>query len=124
MLINIKNDVHDISNRLKEIDHSYFVVFNTQKNRFEVHSTSQTKTFCVAVPHKFLDKRTVDLVLQTRRENFDKILKEIDEHNESLERENNRKIKELVETKTREMFDYAKKHDATNFDDAYTTKWA
>ncbi len=124
MLIKITNDVHDISNRLKEIDGSYFVVFNTTKNCFEVHSTKQKQTFCVRVPYKCLDKRTIDLILKTRRENFDKIVAEIDKQNAMLDTQNKKEIQNLVEFKEKEMFDYAKKHDATNFNDAYTTKWA
>lgn len=124
MLIKIFNDVHDICFRLKQIDDGYFVVFNTKSQKFEVHNKNQTHTFCLSVPHKTLDKRTVDLTMKTRRENFDKILKEIDESNKRLEDENNKKIKDLVAFKAKEMFDYAKKHDATKFDDAYVTKWA
>ena len=124
MLIKIQNDVHDISKRLKEIDESYFVVFNTATNHFEVHSTKQKQTFCLNVPYAVLDKRTIDLTLKTRRENFDKILAEIDKQNEELDKQNQKQIKNLVEFKAKEMFDYAKKHDATNFNDAYVTKWA
>ena len=124
MLIKIFNDVHDICFRLKQIDDGYFVVFNTNSNCFEVHNNKQLNTFCLKVPFGCLDKRTVDLTLKTRRENFEKILEEIDNSNQKLEDENKKQIKDLVEFKAKELFDYAQKHDAENFDDAYVTKWA
>lgn len=124
MLIKIFEDVHNITIRLKEIDKNYFVVWNTNKNCYEVHNKKQKPTYCLSVPYPSLDKRTIDLTLKTRRENFDKILAEIDLDNENLEKENSRKIKDIVEWKSKEMFDYANKKGDTDFKDAYVTKWA
>ena len=124
MLIRIFEDVFDITKRLKEIDESYFVVYNTQKKKYEVHSSKQKNTYCLTVPTKTLDSRTVGLTLKTRRENYEKILKEIDETNEKIEKESKRQIDDLCEFKAKEMFSYSKSHDEINFDDAYKTRWA
>lgn len=124
MLIKIYEDVFDITTRLKEIDKDYFVVFNTQKNKYEVHNKSQKNTYCLSVPFSGLDSRTIDLTLKTRRENIDKILKEIEQNNEKIEKDASRKTKDLCEFKAKEFFDYSKKHEEPNFYDAYTTRWA
>lgn len=124
MLIRIFEDVFDITKRLKEIDESYFVVYNTQKKKYEVHSSKQKNTYCLTVPTKTLDSRIVGLTLKTRRENYEKILKEIDETNEKIEKESKRQIDDLCEFKAKEMFSYSKSHDEINFDDAYKTRWA
>ena len=124
MLIKIFEDVFFITNRLKEIDENYFVVFNTQKKKFEVHSSKQKQSYCLTVPYKTLDQRTISLVLKTRKENFDKILKEIEEENAKIEKENKRKINAICEDKAKEIFSFAKSHEDANFDDAYKTRWA
>ena len=124
MLIKIFEDVFDITKRLKEIDSTYFVVFNTKKQKFEIHSSNQKNSYCFTVPNNTLDSRAVSLALKTRRENFDKIIKEIDEENKNLEKENKRQIDDLCEFKAKEIFSYAKSHDDINFDDAYKTRWA
>lgn len=84
----IENDVLDIAARLKEIDDDYFVVYNGLSRRLEVHNKKQgVNTFCLVVPSNRLNARTVDLVRKTRVENSEKLLREIDEHNERIERE-------------------------------------
>ena len=75
MLIRINTDNLFITNRLREIDNSYFVVFNTHSNKYEIHSKRQVEnTFCVGLPFSELDERTVDYVLKTRIENIEQIL--------------------------------------------------
>ena len=124
MLIKIEEDVFDITKRLKEIDESYFVMVNTQKQKFEVHSSAQKHTYCLTIPHKNLDARTISLTLKTRIENTEKILAEIEENNKKLERENKRQIDDLCDFKAKEIFSYAKKHENANLDNAYKTRWA
>ena len=65
MLIEIKHDVFYVAERLKEID------FNS----------GQSDTYCLTVPYDELDARTVNFVNQTRVENRDRLLKELDEEN-------------------------------------------
>ena len=97
----IENDNLFVCQRLKEIDESYRVVFNLKKNQYEVHSIDQPyDTYSFAVPFSVLDERTVSYALKTRRENMDKIIKEIDFYNEKLYnqmiKQNVNKIKEAL----------------------------
>ena len=125
MNIKINNDVFDICDRLKEIDYNYFIVYNTKKNRFEVHNSAQKQTFCLVVPFNKLDARLVGYTRKTRRENAEKIIKEIEENNKKLEVECKRQQSDEMSWKLKEMYDYAnnKSYDV-NFSDAYKTKWA
>ncbi|MBR1925631.1 MAG: hypothetical protein IJ837_02125 [Clostridia bacterium] len=124
MLIKITEDVFDISNRLKEIDSNYFVVFNTKKQKFEIHNKSQKNTYCLTVLNNKLDCRAIEQTLKSRRERFDKILQEIEKNNQKIIDDNNKKIKDMAEWKLKEMFDYSSRHNTDNFDDAYKTSWA
>ncbi len=84
----IENDVLDIAARLKEIDDGYFIVYNGLFRRLEVHNQKQgANTFCLVVPSNRLNACTVELVRKTRAENADRLLAEIDGHNERVENE-------------------------------------
>ena len=108
MKIEIKTHVFDIPARLREIDHNYFVVFNTDNQKFEVHSRAQKgNTLCVTLPYDSLDARCIDLVLKTRIENLDKILAEIDEKNRKLEEAQLKNSLSIAKDKAFDMANYA-----------------
>lgn len=81
MLIEVKNDVYFIADRLKEVDENYFILFNTKKQHYEVHHKAQSDTYCLTVPYAELDERTIVFVNQTRVENRDRLIRELDEEN-------------------------------------------
>ena len=88
-LIKIESDCFDICSRLKDVDPTYQVFFNLNRNCFEVHSYSQTKSsYCFTIPFDQLDERTIDYAQRTMVENKDKIIKEIEEHNKRVEEKN------------------------------------
>ena len=92
----IFSDTYFISQRLKEIDESYFIVFNFDKGKFEIHSSSQVgNTYCLTVPYKTLDERTLDLVRKTHHTNLDNLVKEMERQNEE---DLKRKEKEAVDS--------------------------
>lgn len=123
MLIKIFEDTHDIIQRLREINNSYFVVYNTERECFEIHNSGQKNTFCLTVPFPCLDCRAVDLTLKTRRENIDKILNEIDRDNDRIDEQNKKAVRNLSEWKLKEYYSYANGHEEKNIANAYVTKW-
>ena len=82
----ITDDLFDIANRLKSVNESYAVYYNTEKQRFEVHDSARG---CLAfvVPYDELDARTVEYALYTRVENVKQIAAEIEAHNQRVENE-------------------------------------
>ena len=88
----IKNDLFDISNRLKSIDKNYFVVFNTAKQKYEIHYKRAKNTYELTLPFNFLDARTIDFVQKTRMENKELIFAEMEKANLKIEAENKNKI--------------------------------
>lgn len=86
MKIQIKNDVYNISKRLKNIDRFYYVVYDTSKQKFEIHNSSQIgSSYCLTLPYEKLDERTLKYVLLTKSNNIDKILESIENNNKILE---------------------------------------
>ena len=70
-LVPVTDDVYFIASRLKEIDQTYYVVYDPVKRRYEVHSDEQRGgSLCFVVPYGRLDARTVDYALKTRNASF------------------------------------------------------
>ena len=100
--IALTSDVFNICERLKEVDQSYFVVFNFDRDKYEVHSNLQRgNSYCFTIPYNTLDDRTIEFARKTRVSRMDKIIEEIDYQNEMLERQIHRqtveRLKEVLE---------------------------
>jgi hypothetical protein len=114
-LIPVTESVYHIPERLKEIDNKYFVMFNTKKQRFEIHHAGQPfQSFCLAVPFEELDARIIEYVKQTRRENQKKLIAEMDAHNAKLEADKQRKMQDEVGYYAGELYDWENRHSAVN----------
>jgi len=96
----IEKDLYNISGRLKEIDKGYFIVYNTKKEKYEIHNAFNKRgTYCFTSPYKSLDNRTYDYCLKTRIENSDKLIREMEKQNENKEKQKNNSF--LNEVKAR-----------------------
>lgn len=86
-LINIFTDPFFICERLKEIDKSYFVMFDLKEKKYQLHSSEQKgNSYCLTFPFEGLDARAVEHAKKTRVENEEKIIEEIDRENKRLEK--------------------------------------
>ncbi len=89
----IESDCLDITKRIKAVDEDYFVVFNLDKKKFELHNKSQGRnTYCLTFPFDSLDERAVTLVLKTMVQNSDALFEEMQRENEKQEKDNIKKI--------------------------------
>ena len=86
-LIEIKDDLFDISSRIKSIDENYKIYFNRGTCRYELHNSSKTPTFQAVFPYTALDIRALDFARQSSIKNKELILAEIDAHNARLEKQ-------------------------------------
>ena len=76
--IEIRQDVFDIADRLKEIDGDYFPVYNLTKKRFEIHPRGRRDTLQLVLPYPSLDIRAIQRVRETRREWVENMLRDIE----------------------------------------------
>lgn len=82
----VRSDSLGITDRVKEIDNSYFILLNRKSEKFEIHSSLQKDgTFCLELPFPFLDARTLTYVRKYRRERINDIIEEMDRENEKLQ---------------------------------------
>ena len=81
----IESDCLDIVRRIKTVDQNYYIVFNLDNQKFELHNRDQGKgTYCLTFPFDCLDERAYLHVLKTRVQNSDLIFQEIEEENKLL----------------------------------------
>ena len=64
-LIIIKNDLFNISNRIKNIDKNYYICFNKSLKQFEVHHKKQPDTTFCFVAGKTLNASVLTKAIKT-----------------------------------------------------------
>ncbi len=114
-----------IPERLREIDDGYFVLRNHQTKQFEIHHSGQFHdTYCLTVPYDELDERTLHLVQKTRICNAEKLISEMEEHNQKIARAQNAIPDEATE-KLKETITYLEQHSQKEMldDGAFTTRF-
>lgn len=86
MLKEIKNDVFNIANRIKEINKNYIVYFNTEISKYELYH--EKHGYVLTFPYDELDSRCIDYTLSTRADRIDvkKFMEDIDRYNDNLEK--------------------------------------
>lgn len=100
----LENDPYYISSRIKEVDENYFIVFSKRRNCFELHNSSQLfSTFALTIPYPELDERTIFLARKSRKENAEKLIKEMDENNARLEKKMKKDALEQIREVTNEI---------------------
>ncbi len=87
-LVAVYNDLFDVSSRIKSIDDDYQIYFNRGNCRYELHNLRCKPTKQADIPWKTLDCRVLSWARKTRVENLERLVKEMNEHNQRLERKN------------------------------------
>ena len=121
----INNDLYNISNRIKLIDKDYFIVYNFQNNKFEIHNYKNAKnTYSLTIPYSVLDNRTIDYVQKTHISNIDKILNEMENNNQKLLLSSKNKMKDMITYKAQDIYKYALSSTKEfSVNSSYKNKW-
>ena len=124
MKIKIESDVFDIIKRIKEIDENYFVIFDTNKNKYELHYKNQLNTYCFTYPYENLDNRMIDLIYFSNVSNIDNIVEDIDNNNAKIEKDNMNSVKSSSDYMVREIYNFSK-ISSKNLDElkAFSSVW-
>ena len=119
----IKNNAFNIPDRIKQIDKSFYIVFNTLKNCYEVHSSKQKNSFCFNVPFKELDVRTLLHAKKTSVKNLTGILQEIENFNSQQELNSHKEKKDYITQRGAEiMFFLQNSTKEANFSSIFAKK--
>lgn len=107
MKIKIESDVFDIAKRVKQINENYYILFDTSKQKFELHSKEQQNSYCFSYPFQNLDNRFLDLVYTTNIKYIDNIMEDIDNNNREIEKREKQKTKSQTDYMFREIYSFA-----------------
>lgn len=105
-LVLIKGSVHDVPERIHEIDDRYIVYYNKRRSRYEVHSRGFSPSLQLVLPYRQLDSRAVDYVSSTRVARKLDEIQRIDDDNERLMASRASAILDKMEYKTRSLISY------------------
>jgi|GEM_PF-1480945 hypothetical protein len=99
---------YDMVRRLREYDPAMFVVWNRRRQKLEVHCLNHPQnTYACDVPNNRLDARVEEEVRRGDiRIRGTAIFKEIDEHNERLEKRREREYQDFLKAAAVEMKPY------------------
>ena len=114
-LIPVLNNVYDIPVRLKEVNRDFFVMFNTRKQKFEIHCASQPfDTLACVLPFDELDARAINYVREFARERTEHLAEEIERYNEELDKKQKAALLDKANYKCREALNYLKNNSHTD----------
>lgn len=104
MLIPVLDDFYGVARRLREIDPDLYLAWNPVVQRYEVHDRrahpKHTLVLRVQEPDgsfRLPDGRVIEAILKYRGKSIKEIVREIDEHNEKLERSIQRQRLDIAE---------------------------
>ncbi|HDU1185827.1 TPA: hypothetical protein REU56_002937, partial [Listeria monocytogenes] len=107
-LIPVFSHVHDIPRRVYEYDSSFFVVFNTKIQRYQIHSLDYPgeDTYSCTIPYPELDSRALNhLWYNDIRVHGNEIFKRLESADEKREKQKERERKNFD-------IDFAKEHQS------------
>ncbi len=104
MRLKIKSGVFNIVNRLKKIDETYYLVFNTETNKYEVHSNKQKNSFCFS--YVSCDERLIRYAKKTSVKNLTNLLEEIALNNEQIELNSKKQQNDYVKLNALNLMEY------------------
>lgn len=126
-IIEIKKDTFNINKRLKKIDKNYTLKFNRKLKRYEIYyKENNTDILQLVIGFDELDIRTLQKVLKTRTQNYETLIKELEETNKKIEEEKQNKILREAKDQIKEMSSYIESkgdNSNLNFENSYKTKW-
>lgn len=113
--IPVISHVTDIPVRLKELNRAFFVMFNTKKQKYEIHCSDQPfSTLACVLPYDELDARAISYVREHSNERLEKIVREIEDYNERLAAKAEAEMIDKANYKMREVFNYLKNNSKTD----------
>ena len=74
-LTEIRQDLFDISARIKSIDENYKIYFNRGTRRYELHDSTRVPSYQATFPYARLDKRALDFARRSAVKNSKLYLK-------------------------------------------------
>jgi hypothetical protein len=123
MKIKIESDVFDIVDRIKEIDDGYFILYDLNKCVYELHNKNQADTYCMVLDGD-LTANVLDLILYSKVDNIDNIIKEVDNSNAKIESNCMESVKNDAKYIFSEVYKFSNNSSKNiKYDSMFISKW-
>lgn len=122
MTIRVESDVFDISKRVKEINSDYYIVFNDNIKKYELHSSMYGRnSHLITLPFSVLDERSIFCI--NKALNTVNSLDDIDKYNQKIKEKILEKNKEENRYKIEKIYDYSNKKSNIISENKFENKW-
>ena len=101
-LIEIKSDVFDVADRIREVDARYHLFYNLDRSRFEVRLQNREGELAVTWSEP-LDCRLITKLRETHVRRLSQLVRELEEAEEKAKIEEESRIREAAGEKTEEF---------------------
>ena len=101
----IDHDLFGISDRIKDIEDEYFILFDMDRGKYEVHSKANPKdTYCFTVPYKELDARVLEYCRKTHISNNKELMKDLNKQAEIHKKHQHKRRMDVFEDRSLELY--------------------
>ena len=101
----IDHDLFGISDRIKDIEDEYFILFDLDRGKYEVHSKANPKdTYCFTVPYKELDARVLEYCRKTHIANNKELMKDLNKQAELHMKHQKKRRTDILEDRSLELY--------------------
>ncbi len=122
MKIKLKDNVFNVTDRLKKLNPNFFVLYNLENKKFELHSRDYGRlSYVLTFPYDVLDGRAINFV-QKCYNSSPVDLNELDKYNKRLTQVQVDKAKDETEYKISKVYDYANKK-SNNITENFKNIW-
>lgn len=118
MKIEIKSDVCDVIDRLKNIDDGYKILLNLNNGKLELHNDKQQNSYCFTIKENEISPKIINDVFASDVRFIDNIMLDIDNKNAKIEADNKKQINDYTTYMSREIYNFSnnssKEYDVNN----------
>ncbi len=107
------NDIFFVSNYLSKINTNYKLFYNTNLERYEVHDLKSKPSLLITY-NKYPDQNLITKLLQTSKQNMSQLFKEIDIHNNKLNKQYEQNLLDTAKKQMHEIIKYSNSKPTIN----------
>lgn len=102
-LIPLFSSTYHIPERVREYGPRFFVVYNSKKEKFEIHHLDQQNTYCLTIPYKELDVRALQHLWENDLSvHGTNIFRRVEQSEERMKQQKDREWKNWIEDVAKE----------------------
>ena len=110
------SDIYFVNEQLKKFNTNFQIFYNTKHKKYEIHDLTLSNSYVISYD-KYPDEGLICKFFQTSRENIQKTLKSIEQHNDKLAQDKNNLICDKSKEQMKEVAAFAQKKGDGNLTD-------